>query len=192
VLFLREVWGESTRAAGLLLTPIPAIGAVFSPIGGRVSDRRGERTPMLVGGTAFALGGLWLAVFAGDRPEILTVWMPAAVLLGFGAAVAWPAIFGSVMVGIPQDRYAAATGMNQTVQRVSGAVGVAIAVTLLGTTVTPDATQFRRLFLLTAACGALGVLIGLRLRSIPDRRATTIVTRTAEAAPSEPMGRAEA
>src|SRR5690606_36356613 len=117
----------------------------LSPVAGRVSDRRGERGPMLVGSAAFALGGVWLAAFAGDEREIVTAWMPAAVLIGFGAAIAWPAIFGSVMVGIPSDRYAAATGMNQTVQRVAAAVGVALAVTLLGTTDSPDAALFRRL-----------------------------------------------
>jgi EmrB/QacA subfamily drug resistance transporter len=171
VLFLREVWDESTRAAGLLLTPIPAIGAVLSGLVGRFADRRGERTPMMVGAGAFAFGGVWLALFAGDDPEIATVWLPAAVLLGIGAGIAWPAIFGSVMAGIPQDRYAAATGINQTVQRVSAAIAVAVAVTLIGTA-EPEASLYRPLFVLTAMSGALSILIGTRLRS---KTATPVV-----------------
>jgi MFS family permease len=175
VLFLRDVWDESTRAAGLLLTPIPALGALLSPFAGRVADRRGERAPMMLGSAVFAVGGAWLALFAGDEPRILAVWMPAALLLGFGSAIAWPAIFGSVMVAIPPDRYAAATGINQTVQRISSAVGVALAVTLLGTTADPDADLFRRLFVLTAICGVLGLATGTRLRTIPGRRQPALV-----------------
>jgi MFS family permease len=166
VLFLDDVWGKSTRDAGLLLTPIPALGAVVSPLAGRFSDRHGERLPMMAGGAIFAIGGLWFAATAGDDVQVLSVWLPGAVLLGLGAAIAWPAIFGSVMVGIPSDRYAAATGINQTVQRISAAVGVAIAVTLLDASGVTGADLYRRLFLLTALCGLLGVGVGTRLRTI--------------------------
>lgn len=166
VLFLREVWGESTRAAGLLLTPIPAVGAVLSGLVGRFSDRRGERLPMMVGGATFAAGGAWLVLAAGDEPDIAGVWLPAAFLLGIGSAIAWPAIFGSVMVGIPVDRYAAATGVNQTVQRIASAVAVALAVTLVGETTTPDAGLYRRLFVLTTVSGVLSIGLGTRLRSL--------------------------
>src|SRR5690606_159787 len=131
VLFLREVWNESTSAAGLLLTPVPAVGAVLSGFVGRYADRHGERRPLMVGGAITMLGGLWLVAFAGDTPEVATVWLPAVTLIGIGSAIAWPAIFGSVMVGIPSDRYAAATGINQTMQRIASALGVAIAVTLI-------------------------------------------------------------
>lgn len=147
---------------------------------------------MVIGGGAFALGGLWLAVLADDQRDIALVWMPAAVLLGFGAAIAWPAIFGSVMVAIPQDRYAAATGMNQTVQRIAGAVGVALAVTLLGTTTTPDAALFRRLFVMTTVCGVISVAIGMQLRSIPKGRHETIVPGTAPASAHVEVEGAEA
>jgi EmrB/QacA subfamily drug resistance transporter len=171
VLFLREVWGESTRAAGILLTPVPAMGGVLSAFVGRYSDRRGEQGPMVVGAAIFALGGLWIAVLAGDDAAIVTVWLPAAFLLGIGAGIAWPAIFGSVMVAIPADRYAAATGINQTVQRVSGAVAVAITVALVETDGEPDAALYRRLFVLTTVCGLLSIGIGTRLRSITPQRA---------------------
>jgi EmrB/QacA subfamily drug resistance transporter len=166
VLFLVDVWGEDTRGAGLLLTPIPAVGAVLSGLAGRFSDRHGERRPMMVGGATFAAGGAWLVLFAGDEPDIARVWLPAAFLLGIGSAIAWPAIFGSVMVGIPVDRYAAATGVNQTVQRIAGAVAVALAVTLIGETVVPDADVYRRLFLLTTVSGVLSIGLGTRLRSL--------------------------
>jgi EmrB/QacA subfamily drug resistance transporter len=187
VLFLRDVWDESTRAAGLLLTPVPAIGALLSPFAGRVADRRGERAPMMLGCGVFALGGAWLALFAGDEPRILSVWMPAAVLIGFGAAIAWPAVFGSVMVAIPPEKYAAATGINQTVQRIASAVGVALAVTLLGTAADPDAALFRRLFVLTAVCGVLGLATGTRLRRIPRTRERAGL-RAGPVAPDRPVG----
>jgi EmrB/QacA subfamily drug resistance transporter len=164
VLFLREAWGQSTSAAGLLLTPVPAVGAVLSGLVGQFSDRRGERLPLMVGGGITALGGLWLTVFAGDEPNIVGVWLPAVTLIGIGSAIAWPAIFGSVMRGIPPDSYAAATGINQTVQRIAAALGVAIAVTLLESVGGSDAGVYRRLFVLTTLSGAASIAIGSRLQ----------------------------
>jgi EmrB/QacA subfamily drug resistance transporter len=167
VLFLTEVWDERTRTAGLLLTPIPAMGAILSPFAGRFADRRGERRPMVAGAALFSAGGLWLALFAENEPNYRGVWFPAVLLLGIGSGIAWPMVFGSVMVGIPTDRYAAATGVNQTMQRIAGAVGVAIAVALIDGGGTPDVDVYRRLFLLTAISGLLSIGIGTRLRSIP-------------------------
>jgi EmrB/QacA subfamily drug resistance transporter len=167
VLFLREVWDETTRAAGLLLTPVPAFGAVLSGFVGRFSDRRGERWPLMVGAAIFAAGGLWLAIQVGDDAQIGRVWIPGTFLLGIGSGIAWPAVFGSVVAGIPVDSYAAATGINQTVQRIASALGVAIAVTLIDTGGIADANLYRRLFILTTVSGVLTVLVGSRLRSMP-------------------------
>jgi EmrB/QacA subfamily drug resistance transporter len=177
VLFLRDVWGESTRNAGLLLTPIPAVGAVLSAFVGRFADRRGERAPMILGSAVFAAGGLWLVLFVGDERQILTVWMPAVFLIGIGAGIAWPAVFGSVMVAIPQERYAAATGINQTAQRISNAVGVATVVALVDTSGTPDAALFRRLFLLTTASGLAAILVGTRFRRITPPPSPVLVSK---------------
>ena len=70
------------------------------------------------------------------------------------------------MIDIPRERYAVATGINQTIQRTSTALGVALAVTLLGTA--RGIGHFRRLFILSAACGlataALAPFVGMRDR----------------------------
>jgi EmrB/QacA subfamily drug resistance transporter len=170
VLFLREVWGETTRAAGFLLTPVPAFGAVLSGFVGRFSDRRGERLPLMLGAAIFAAGGLWLTLFAGDQSQIATVWIPGTFLLGIGSGIAWPAVFGSVVAGIPVDSYAAATGINQTAQRIASALGVAIAVTLVGSSAASNADLYRRLFILTTVSGVLTIGVGSRLRSMPALR----------------------
>lgn len=171
VLFLRDVWGEATRAAGLLLTPVPAVGALLSPFVGRYADARGHRDPMVLGSLVFAAGGAWLYATAGHEPSLWAVWLPGMLLLGVGAAIAWPAVFGSVVHGIPVDSYAAATGINQTMQRAASALGVAIAVTLLDSGPAADVfVTHRRLFVLTVVSGLLGAVVGTRFASISVRR----------------------
>lgn len=170
VLFLTDVWHRSARAAGLLMTPLAVCGAFLSPLAGRWVRRRGPQVPLVVGGLAFAAGAVVLLVFAGDEPHVLGVWLPAIVATGTGAALIWPCLFASVVAEVPRDRYSVATGINQTVQRASTAFGVALAVTVLGTTVGGSAATFRWLFAICIASGLATAATAPSLRPRPARR----------------------
>lgn len=164
VLFLTDVWDRSARAAGLLMTPLAVCGAFLSPLAGRWVRRRGPHVPMATGGLLFASGATILLVAAGDEPQILTVWLPAIVATGAGAALMWPCLFASVVADVPRDRYSIATGINQTVQRSSTAFGVALAVTVLGATVGAGAATFRWLFAICVMSGLATVAVAPLLR----------------------------
>ena len=159
-LFLRDVWGYDARDAGLLMTPIAACGAVIAPIAARVIRLRGMRVLLVPAGTLVIAGSLLLAISAGPERDVGGVWWPAIFLTGIGAAAIWPCLYAGVVLDIPSDRYAAATAINQTIQRASTAFGVALAVTLLGpTTGIAGIGSFDRVFSLVMACGALTVLL---------------------------------
>lgn len=170
VLFLTDVWHRSSRDAGLLMTPLAICGAVLAPLAGRVVRRRGPGLPLFVGGLLVTAGAVWLLVGATAEPRVLRLWIPALTLVGCGAGVVWPAIFAGLVTDVERERYAVATGINQTVQRVATALGVAFAVMLLGPTKgVAGVGHFPRLFALSAACGlataVLAVVIGLRPRA---------------------------
>jgi len=170
VLFLTDIWHYSTRSAGFLMTPLAICGAVLAPISGRVVRRHGPGLLLLPGGLLVAAGGLWLIVGADSTPDVGGVWLPALVLVGSGAGLVWPCLFAGLVIDIPRERYAVATGINQTIQRTSTALGVALAVTLLGTTRGAIGIgNFRRLFILSTVCGlataALAPFVGMRNRS---------------------------
>lgn len=167
VLFLTDVWHRSSRDAGLLMTPLAICGAVLAPLAGRMVRRRGPGLPLFAGGLLVAAGALWLLVAAGAEPHVYSVWLPALTLVGSGAGMVWPSIFAGLVTDIERERYAVATGINQTLQRIATALGVAFAVMLLGTTKgTKGVGHFPRLFVLSAVCGlataALALVIGLR------------------------------
>src|SRR5215475_7976753 len=58
VLFLTGVWGYSILEAGVALTPVPLMGAVAGRIGGRLSDRFGQRGVSIPGGLLFGAGAV--------------------------------------------------------------------------------------------------------------------------------------
>ena len=168
-LFLRDVWGYGARDAGLLMTPIAACGGIVAPLAARVIRTHGMRVLIVPGGLLVAAGSLLLAVAAGPERN-MGVWWPAIFLTGIGSAAVWPCLYAGVVLDIPSDRYAAATAINQTIQRSSTAFGVALAVTILGpTTGLVGIGSFDRLFVMAMGCGALTVVMARWFTAGPDR-----------------------
>jgi EmrB/QacA subfamily drug resistance transporter len=168
VLFLTQVWDYSVVKAGLLVAPVALMVTALSPITGRVADRVGHRVIAVPGGLAWAAGSLWLLVAADGEADLGRVWFPAVALLGIGSATAWPTIHGIPMVGLPQHRFGAATATNQTVLRLSTALGVGTAITLISGDVDGGGVgPFRRLFVLMLVSGLVLAIVGSRIRTAP-------------------------
>jgi MFS family permease len=174
VLFLREVWGYSTVEAGLLITPVPVATAFVASFAGRIADRHGHRRLMVPGGALFAAGALLLVARAGTEPEPWTTWLPAVVLLGLGSGLVWPAIHGAAVHGVPGASYGSATAVNQTVQRISTALGVAATVSFVAGWEPADGVGgYRAMFWLMAASGVAAIVLGSRLRTAPGHATST-------------------
>jgi EmrB/QacA subfamily drug resistance transporter len=168
VLFLNQVWGYSIVQAGALVTPIAATVTLLSPIAGRLADRLGHRVLALPAGVSWCAGALWLLAFVDGTPDLARVWFPAMFLLGIGSGLAWPTIHGIPVVGIPSSEFGSAVATNQTVLRISGALGVAIAITLIsGDTGAAALTPFQHLFTLMAISGVALAVIGYWIRPAP-------------------------
>jgi EmrB/QacA subfamily drug resistance transporter len=156
-LFLTDVWGYGARTAGLLMTPIAACGVIVAPLAGRVIRARGLGALLVPAGALVAAGSLLLLVAADSEPD-MRVWLPGIFLTGIGASAAWPCFYAGVVADVPSDRYAAASGINQTIQRTGTAFGVALAVTLLGTTKGRSGVgSFDRIFALAMVSGLLTI-----------------------------------
>jgi MFS family permease len=168
VLFLTQVWSYSVVKAGLLVAPVALTVTLLSPVIGRAADRVGHRVVAVPGGIAWAAGSLWLLLAADGDADLGRVWFPAVALLGIGSATAWPTIHGIPMVGLPQSRFGAATATNQTVLRLSTALGVGTAITLISGDVDGGGVgPFRRLFVLMTISGVVLAGVGSRIRTGP-------------------------
>ena len=66
--YLQDVRGLSALATGLCLLPVGVLVVLLSPRTGRLVGTRGPRLPLLVAGTALALGGARVAVARAGHP----------------------------------------------------------------------------------------------------------------------------
>ena len=129
--FLQQAQGWGAFDAGLTLLPQALVMAVLMPVAGRVYDRIGPRWPAAIGLTIVTVGVYLLHTITIDTPREHVMWL--MLVLGIGLGIAFmPILTGGVAV-IPLTRSNAASALNNVVQRVSGALGLAMLTAILTT-----------------------------------------------------------
>ena len=140
VLYLQDVRGMSALAAGLCLLPVGVLIVVLSPVTGRVVGGRGPRLPLVVAGTALALGGgasIWLEP-ATPLPAVLAVYLLFGVFLG----TINPPITNSAVSGMPASMAGVAASLASAGRQTGTTLGVAVAGTIVGSALARGGTAF--------------------------------------------------
>jgi EmrB/QacA subfamily drug resistance transporter len=154
--YLQNVRGLSALAAGLCLLPVGALVLVISPRTGRRVGARGPRVPLLVAGTALALGGavsMWLGP-ATPLPAVLGSYL----LFGLFLATVNPPITNSAVAGMPRSMAGVAASLASTGRQTGTTLGVAIAGTIVGSSLGHGGAAFTG-----AAHGVWWLVAGLGL-----------------------------
>jgi EmrB/QacA subfamily drug resistance transporter len=132
ILFLTEVWGWSILRAGFGVAPGPAFVAVLAPRMGTLAGRIGQRPILVVGGIAYALGGLYRLVMLGGEQRYLIDYFPSMILTGVGVACCLPQLSSVVAQALPPNRIGIGGASLQAVRQFGGTFGVAVAIALIG------------------------------------------------------------
>ncbi|MGH3985673.1 MAG: DHA2 family efflux MFS transporter permease subunit [Pseudonocardiaceae bacterium] len=122
--FLQLVQGLGALDSGLALLPQALVMAVLMPISGLVYDRIGPRWLVFVGLTIVAASTYWLHTITIDTSREQIMWM--LTLMGAGLGTAMMPIFTGGIAVIPEAQVNVASAFNNVVQRVSGAIGLAV------------------------------------------------------------------
>lgn len=136
--FTTGVWGYSIIGAGMAATPGPLCAALASGPAGRLADRYGHRVVIVPGTLLFAAGILALVFFVGEEPNYWPVLFPANVLTGFGVGFTISTIGSAANAFLPPHRFAMGSAFNATCRQIGAALGIAVAVAMLGRPGTRD------------------------------------------------------
>ncbi len=161
--YLQDVRGLPPVTAGLCLVTVGLPVLVISPRAGRLVGDRGPLIPLVVAGTALALGGgaaLWLGP-ATPFPAVLAVYLLFGIFLG----AVNPPITNSAISGMPRSMAGLAGSLASTGRQAGTALGVAISGTIIGPGLTRGLPAFTSaahgVWWMTLALGTGIVVLGL-------------------------------
>ncbi|MEU9041989.1 MULTISPECIES: MFS transporter [unclassified Kitasatospora] len=125
--YLQGVGHYSPQEAGIRMLPWTAMPLLISPIAGIVSDRIGGR-PIVAAGLALQAAGLGLFALVVDGStgyDYLTQ-VPGIVICGIGMSLYFGPTAQLVMAGVRPQEQGIASGANNALREVGGALGVAV------------------------------------------------------------------
>ena len=170
VLFLTGVWHYSVLRAGVALTPGPLMAALSAPIGGRLSDRFGQRVVAVPGGFFFAGGVLFFLLVTGTGHAYASHFLPGMMLTGIGVGLSFSGISSAAVAELPHARFATGSAISSTSRQIGAVVGIAVLIAILGSRRSGSPlTAFHHAWLMMAVTGGASGLIATALGRVRAR-----------------------
>ncbi len=120
---LENAAGYPPIQAGLLLTPVPIVGALVAPFSGTLSDRIGSRVPASIGIAVMAAGLLSLSQLGPGFGPLDLVWRLG--LIGVGQGLFMSPNSSAVLGSVPRHRIGTASGTLAQMRIDGQALGIA-------------------------------------------------------------------
>jgi Major Facilitator Superfamily len=115
----------AATAAGAVFLPVTIIIAGLSRWSGALQDRIGARWPLVIGPVITAIGFALLA-WPGASGSYWTNFFPPMVMIGLGMAAVVSPLTTTVMNSVSETQTGIASGINNSVEEVSGLLAVAL------------------------------------------------------------------
>lgn len=123
--FLQGVSGYSPMEAGVRMLPWTAMPMIAAPLAGMLSDRIGGR-PIVATGLALQAVGLGLFALVITPGVSYAAQIPALVVSGLGMGMFFAPVAALVMGSVRPEEQGIASGANNALREVGGALGVAV------------------------------------------------------------------
>jgi MFS family permease len=162
-------FGATVLHSGWLLFPAAVGSFLAAPIAAVVIQRRGARLPLICGGLLNAAAFGLLFEWHHTQTDIYV----ASALVGLGVGFAFASMPSFINGAVPIDQAGIANGMNAVLRTVGGAVGTAVAGTILtgemkqfapGLSL-PTEAAYQYTFVVIALLSVLAALVPLAIRT---------------------------
>jgi EmrB/QacA subfamily drug resistance transporter len=161
-LLLTQREGVSKLEIGLILTALSVGSAGLAPIGGRLSDRIGRRTPVVAGMLLLTVGSFILLAGGADiGTQNLVV---ALFIAGVGLGLAVSSMQASAVESVAAEHAGVVSGIYSTNRYLGSIVGSAIIAGVLSGAETAT-SGFDNLFVIIAVASVGSVVVALGLNS---------------------------
>jgi EmrB/QacA subfamily drug resistance transporter len=152
--FIEEVQGKGSGTSSTLLGAMSVLMAVMSPVGGRLADELGRRTPALAGSLIVVAAVIML--LSGISSDVSYSYLAASLgVLGFGIGLSFGPASTAAIESVSQELAGTASGTNSMMRYLGSIIGVGILGAILSEGSTPDVALFRGMFAVLLGMAAL-------------------------------------
>ncbi|CAN5651669.1 MFS transporter [soil metagenome] len=163
-LYMDRVRGYNEQFVGLTLMSLSAMAAFWGPIGGKITDTRGNWLPAVFGATAFFAGIAMLAGLIGG--DLLWPLIVALALMGLGLGIQGAPVQTAALESAPVSRAGSAAGIFSTSRYIGSVIGTTILAIVFVTDPAPgDSAAFSWLFAGLTVVAFAAILVNARIGS---------------------------
>ncbi|MBO0451555.1 MULTISPECIES: MFS transporter [Enterococcus] len=127
--YIQLVNGATPQISGFVVLPGATLGALFTPLGGRILDRFGAKKPIMTGSLVIAFSLLLFTIFSGTLSNLLIGGLYFMFTLGVGFS------FGNLMTSglrqLDETQQANGNAIIMTFQQFAGASGTSIIASII-------------------------------------------------------------
>jgi EmrB/QacA subfamily drug resistance transporter len=175
-LWCQGVWHYSALRTGFAMAPGPLMVPFVTAWSAKLVHRVGLGPLTAIGSILFAIGFGWRITTAGPAPDYLHDLLPSMIIGGIGVGLALSSFIAAGATALPAERAATASGTVNSGRQIASALGVAVLITVLGTSGSA-LSRYQIAWWVAIALALIAGVIGLGLG---------MVRRPAPAAASEP------
>ena len=133
--FLQNLLGYSPLKTGVAFLPLTAVLFAASTLSARVLVERVGSRALIAGGVTLSTGGLLWLTQLSETSNYLSLLGPL-LLFGLGNGIAFVPLTTAALNGVAPEDSGAASGLVNVMQQLGGSLGLAVLVTVFGTTST--------------------------------------------------------
>jgi MFS family permease len=156
--------GQTLIVASLCLVPLGLVMFLLSPISARLSNARGPRTSLILGGIVIAVAFVIAAFLHHEIWHVILV----STIVGIGVGFAYAAMPTLIMNAVPPSETAASNGLNSVMRTLGSTIAATLVGVILsshlvisGTIGIPAAQSFTNVFIMGAGVAVAGVILAL-------------------------------
>jgi EmrB/QacA subfamily drug resistance transporter len=169
ILWLQQGWGWSALHTGLLIAPSPAVVSVAALGLRRFTTRLTPGLLAAFGCLLIGAGGALIGISIGSRPDYVEEVLPGWLLIGVGVGFAMPTMYALGTAGLEPRQTSTGSAVLQMARWIGSALGVALLVIVLGSSVV-SATSLTRFSHALLWAGLIALLAGVAALGITPRR----------------------
>ncbi|CAB4741586.1 MAG: MFS transporter [Actinobacteria bacterium] len=167
VRFLRQGWDYSLTDSGAGIIPLALASMSTASLAGRAGNRFGERAIAAPACVVIATGMTFLAFRLNGTPAFWTAWVPGAALIGAGMGITYPMIGSACVRNVEGADLSVASATNRMTLQIGNAIGIAIAIAIIGDAKGHDIIDpMRHAFLVMAG---LALVVGASMTMVGRR-----------------------